>query len=81
MMMSQASLEAAPAAPAAQGIFEPEVPTHTYEYRDGDGNIVAEFDDLDARNTVRRTLIEDGYRTLRAYVRGVKALGSYGDVG
>ena len=61
--------------------LEIEVEEFTYDYRDGEGNIIAEFDDIEARGTVLRTLIEDGHGTLRSYVRGCKTLGSYGDRG
>jgi hypothetical protein len=60
--------------------FSPLEPDHRFEYRDEHDNIIAEYDDVEAGNVVRRTLIENGYRTLLAYTDGKRALGSYGDV-
>jgi hypothetical protein len=58
-----------------------EVDEHRFSYRDADGNIIAEYDDADAGNTVLGTLIRDGHPTLLLWVDGRRALGSYGDYG
>jgi hypothetical protein len=59
----------------------PEVDEHQFSYRDKDGNIIAEYDDVEAGNMVLGTLIRDGHDTLLLYVDGEKSLGSYGDYG
>ena len=61
--------------------MELEVEEFDYSYRDEQGNIIAEFDDLDAQATVLRTLIADGHGTLHKWVGQRRALGSYGDFG
>jgi hypothetical protein len=61
-----------------------EVESHRYEYRDRQGNIVAEWDENGASgrsNEVLAALVEDGEDYLRLHVDGVRALGTYGDIG
>jgi len=52
-----------------------------YEYRDENDDTIAGTDDLDARDTMLHTLIQDGHPHLRAWVDGRRAMGSYGDYG